>query len=195
MSLSLVTDATEEPVSLDELKSHLRLDIDDDDAYLAGCITAARHWVEGQTKRSILTKTYDYSIDYDWSWNGYSYRIDLPLNPVKSISGTSPEVFSITYVDVNGVTQTLAQSQYTLVNRQHHSYIVPAYDVEWPTVRCVPNAVTVRFQAGDGDNIPQELHRAIMILAGHFYEYRETSMDAPKAVEALISPFRKATFQ
>ena len=194
MALTLVTDSTEEPVSLDELKAHLRIDFADDDAYLAGCITAARSWVEGQTKRNILVKTWDYSIDYEWPWSGYSHRIDLPLNPVKSISGTSPEVFSITYVDIDGVSQTLAQSQYTLVNRQHHSYIVPAYDVEWPTVRCVPNAITVRFQAGDGDNIPQPLHRAMMILAGHFYEVRETAADAPMAVEALVSPYRKATF-
>jgi uncharacterized phiE125 gp8 family phage protein len=195
MALALVTDATEEPVSLDELKDHLRLDIDDDDAYLAGCVTAARQWVEGQTKRNILVKTWDYSIDYEWPWSGSSHRIELPLNPVKSIAGTSPEVFSITYVDTDGVSQTLAQSQYTLVNRSHHSYIVPAYDVEWPDVRCVPNAITVRFQSGDGDNIPQQLHRAIMVLAGYFYEVRETASNVPMAVESLISPWRKATFQ
>ena len=35
MALTLVTDSTEEPVSLDELKAHLRIDFADDDAYLA----------------------------------------------------------------------------------------------------------------------------------------------------------------
>jgi uncharacterized phiE125 gp8 family phage protein len=194
MALALVTDVTEEPVSLDEVKAHLRLDIDDDDAYLAGCVTAARYWVEGQTKRCILPQTWDYSIDYEWPIKGGIHRIDLPLNPVKSIGSASPEVFSISYVDSSGNTQTLAQSQYTLVNRVHGSYIVEAYNVEWPDVRCVPNCITVRFQAGDGDNIPQQLHRAIMILAGHFYEVRETAADVPAAIEALVSPYRKATF-
>lgn len=189
MALTLVTDVTEEPVSLDEEKAHLRLDTDDDDAYLAGCISAARIWVEGQTHRAILPQTWDYTIDYDWPQYGGYDRIVLPLRPVKAIAATSPEVFSITYVDSNGVTQTLAQSQYTLAKS---GYIVPAYNVTWPEVRCVPDAITVRFVAGDADNIPQELHRAIMILAGQYYEYRETGAGAPKAVEALISPYRRA---
>lgn len=190
MGLSLVTDVTEEPVSLDEAKAHLRLDTDDDDAYLAGCISAARIWVEGQTKRAILPQTWDYTIDGGWPYQDGFHRIVLPLNPVKSIAGTSPEVFSITYVDENGATQTLAQSQYTLVSRTHGSYIKPAYGITWPSVRDVPNAVTVRFVAGDADNIPQELHRAIMILACQYYEYRETGSGAPHAVEALVSTYR-----
>jgi len=194
MALTLVTDITEEPVSLDETKAHLRLDISDDDAYVADCITAARIWVEGQTKRAIMPQTWDYFIDYEWPYKFGAPRIDLPLNPVKSIAGTSPEVFAITYVDSSGSTQTLAASQYTLVSRAHHSYIVPAYGITWPEIRCVPNAVTVRFVAGDEDNIPQELHRAIMMLAGHYYEVRESGATAPEAVEALISTHRKATF-
>jgi uncharacterized phiE125 gp8 family phage protein len=190
MALTLVTDVTEEPVSLDEAKAHLRLDIDDDDAYLAGCITAARVWVEGQTKRCILPQTWDYTIDGGWPKRHGAHRIDLPLNPVKAVSGTSPEVFSITYVDDDGVSQTLAAANWTLVNRIHGSYIVPAYNISWPSVRNVPNAVTVRFVAGDFDNIPQPLHRAIMVLAAHYYENRESGGSAPRAVEALISPFR-----
>ena len=81
MGLALVTDVTEEPVSLDEQKAHLRLDTADDDAYLAGCITAARVWVEGQTKRAILPQTWDYTIDCGWPVEDGIYRINLPLNP------------------------------------------------------------------------------------------------------------------
>ena len=66
MALTLVTDVTDEPVSLEETKEHLRLDITADDAYVADCITAARVWVEGQTKRALMPKTYDYKIDYNW---------------------------------------------------------------------------------------------------------------------------------
>ena len=187
MALSLVTDVTSEPVSLDELKAHLRLDVDDDDAYLAGCVAAARTWVEGQTRRAIMPQTWDYIIDYGWPRSRGGYRIDLPMNPVTSVT-------SITYVDSSGAGQTLATSKYTVSARTNGSFIVPAYDQEWPDVRCVPSAVTVRFVAGDADEIPQELHRAIMVLAGHYYEFRETGIDAPKAVEALISPLRSVSF-
>lgn len=188
MALTLVTDVTDEPVSLEDEKEHLRLDITADDAYVADCITAARVFVEGQTKRCLMPQTYDYKIDYAWPYKYGGVRIDLPLNPVTSVT-------SITYVDSNGASQTLASNKYTLAARTHDSFIVPAYGVSLPDVRWVPNAITVRFVVGDSSNIPKELHRAVMILAGHYYEFRETGAKAPDAVEALISPFRKATFQ
>lgn len=187
MALTLVTDVTDEPVSLEETKEHLRLDITADDAYVADCITAARVWVEGQTKRALMPKTYDYKIDYNWPWKYGTRRIDFPLNPVTSVT-------SITYVDSNGASQTLASNQYTVAARAHDSYIVEAYDVDWPDVRSVPEAITVRFVVGDSSNVPDELRRAILFLAGHYYEFRESGKGAPEAVEALVSPFRKAYF-
>ncbi len=193
MALSLVTDVTAEPVTLDEQKLHLRIDTDDDDSYISSCIVAARHWIEGQTKRAIMDQTWDYGIDYAWPVKFGTHRIDFPLNPVAAQG--SPETISITYVDDDGASQTLATSQYTIAARRHGSYIVPAFNITWPSVRWVPDAITVQFVAGDSDNIPQELHRAVMILAGHYHEKRETAIEAPAAVEALISPFRKATFR
>ena len=192
MALTIFTDVTAEPVSVDDQKSHLRIDTDDDDAYIATCITAARQWIEGQTKRAIMDHTWDYGIDYCWPSKNGRRRIDFPLNPVTAQA--SPSTIVITYVDDNGAAQTLAQTQYTVSGRRHGSFIVPAFGVTWPSVRLVPDAVTVRFRAGDSDNIPQELHRAVLILAAHYYEIRETAADAPPAVEALISPFRAATF-
>lgn len=193
MALTIVTDVTEEPVTLDEQKAHLRLDTDDDDAYLSKCIIAARQWVEGQTKRAIMDQTWDLGIDYEWPCKYGVYRIDFPLNPIPTL--TSPSTIIISYVDSNGDTQTLAETQYTVATRTHHSFIVPAYDVTWPTVRCVPDAITVRFQAGDSDNIPRDLHQAVMMLAGHYYENRETGVKAPEAVESMISPYRRAVFR
>lgn len=195
MALSLVTAPVSEPVTLANQKLHLRIDTADDDTYIAICIKAARQWIEGQTKHVIMAQTWDYGIDYGWPTKYGFHRIDLPLNPVPA--QTSPSTVIITYVDDDGATQTLAQTQYILAGRLHGSYIVPAFDVTWPTVRNVPDAITVRFLAGSNTSptlIPQELHQAIMILAGHYYENRETAMDAPESVEALISPFRAANF-
>ncbi len=193
MALSLVTDVTSEPVTLDEQKGHLRVDSDDDDCYIATCITSAREWIEGQTKRAIMDQTWDYGIDWAWPVKHGHRRIDFPLNPV-AVQG-SPETISITYVDDGGVSQTLATSEYIISARRHGSFISPAFGVTWPAVRWVPDAITVRFVAGNSSDVPQELFRAVMILAGHYYENRETSVDAPMAVEALISPFRAVTFR
>ncbi len=191
MTLLSVTAPTEEPVTLDDQKAHIRLDTDDDDAYVQTCIAAARQWIEGQTHRAMMAQTWDYSIDYGWPVKAGSHRVDYPINPVAVES--SPRVDQITYVDSDGNSQTLAASQYTVVARTNGSYIVPAYGITWPAVRHVPNAITVRFAAGYS-TLPKELHRAVMILAGVYYETRETGADAPPAVEALISPFRSSAF-
>lgn len=191
MALSLVTEVTAETVSVDDQKVHLRLDSDADDAYVASCIKAARQWIQGQTKRVLMQQTWDYSIDFGWPTKYGLHRIDYPLNPVAVQA--SPIVDSVTYIDDDGASQTLAASQYTVVARTNNSYLVPAFDVIWPTVRRVPNAITVRFVAGYS-TVPEDLNRAVMILAGHYYETRETGEDAPEAVEALISPFRAANF-
>lgn len=187
MSLAIVTDVIEEPVSLDEIKAHLRLDINDDDAYVARCISDARSWVEGQTKRALMPQTLDYFIDYCWPLRNGRQHIQMPLNPLVSVT-------SISYVDTDGAIQTLASNQYSVQARRHNSFIVPAYDVTWPDVRSVPAAVTVRFVAGVSSEVPPELYRAIMILAGVYYESREAASSAPDAVEILISPYRKAAF-
>lgn len=196
MSLSLVTGPTGEPVTLTEVKAQLRLDVAEDDGFLAGCVLAAREWVEGQTKRVLMRSTWDYSIDEGWPFRRGMYRIDLPVNPVISVD-------SISYVDDTGATQTLSSSLYTAVCREDGSYVTVAYNKSLPTIRNVPDAITVRFTAGYVDDsvspqvnaVPWPLHRAICMLAGHFYENREAASqkvlaEVPFAVEALISPYR-----
>jgi uncharacterized phiE125 gp8 family phage protein len=191
MSLTLVTGPAQEPLTLEQAKAQLRLDVDTDDALIIDFIKTARQWGEGQIKRALITQTHDLNIDYNWPWKFGSPRIDFPINPVSSVT-------SITYVDLDGTSPqpTLAASQYTVVARRHGSYIVPAYNINWPSVRSVPNAITVRFVAGDTlANLPKQLERAVSLLVAHMYENRETVtakdlVEVPYAIESLISPFR-----
>ena len=187
MALTLVTGPTKEPLTLQQAKDHLRLDTDDDDLLVLDLIKAARTWVEGQTKRAIITQTWNYDIDYEWPFKFGTPRITLPLNPVASVT-------SISYLDSDGASQTLASNQYAVAARTHGSFIVPAYDVEWPTVRCMPSAITVRFVAGEA-SCPKPLERAIAILVTHMYENREVvdkgeRLDIPYTLESMISPYR-----
>ena len=88
---------------------------------------------------------------------------------------------------------SLSANQYIAVTRNHSSYITPAYGVDWPTVRNIPQAIRVRFVAGY-DSVPEPLKQAIAMLVTHWYENREPvgkAMDnIPMTVEALISPYR-----
>lgn len=188
MTLTLVTEPDGEPVTLEQIKSQTRLDIDDDDLWLRARIKAARQWVEGQTRRCFKQATYDHVIDWDWPYFMGCPRIDLPLNPVQSVT-------SITYVDGSSPNPTLAASQYTVAARTYGSFIVPAYGVTWPSVRDVPAAITVRFVAGDNDEIPEPIVAAMAMLIAHWYENRQAveakeMVPVPYGIESLLSPYR-----
>ena len=192
MALTLITDATQEPVTVSETKAYLRLDSDAEDQLVNVLIKAARQWIEGQTHRCLLAQTWDLDIDWDWPYSRTLAlpRIEFPVNPVSSVT-------SIVYEDGTSPKPTLASSQYTVLTRKYGSYIVPAYGITWPTVLAVPSAITVRFVAGESsvDNVPEALKLAIKMLAAHLYERRDLAMDKafveiPFGLEALLSPYR-----
>lgn len=200
MALNLVTGPVSEPVTLTEFKAHTRIDISDDDGLVAGYLLTAREMVEAQTRRKLMPQTWDYVIDYGWPYFGGVHQITLPVNPVISVT-------SITYTDNNGASQTLDASQYKAACRDSYSFIVPAYGVTWPDVRCDLGAVTVRFRAGYLDDSvspsvdapPWPLKQAILMLASHWYENRETVDprtlgSVPYGFESLISPYRIVRF-
>lgn len=81
----------EEPITLEEAKSHLRVDIEDDDNLILNLITAARQKAESILKRALITQTWIYYPD-DFPDKDY---IELPMPPLQSVS-------SVTYTDYNG---------------------------------------------------------------------------------------------
>ena len=188
MSLTLVTAPEQEPLTLEEAKAQLRLDFDEDDALVRRLIIAARMWVEGQTKKALMTQTWDQTIDWCWPVKFGLPWIEFEKNPVTSVT-------SITYQSGASPQPTLNATQYTVVSREHSSYIAPAYGVSWPTPLSVPEAVTVRFIAGYTD-VPEPLKHAVAMLVAHWYEQREVVVTGtivatiPMGVEALISPYR-----
>lgn len=185
MSLTLVTGPATEPVTLAEVKEQIRLDIDEDDALLRRLMISARVWVEGQTKRALVSQTWDQKIDYDWPYRAWIPHIRFEKNPVQSVT-------SITYQTGASPSPSLSASDYIAVTREHGSYVAPAYGVTWPTVRTIPEAITVRFVAGY-TSVPEPLKHAIMLLVAHWYENREvmgSEAEVPYAVEAMISPYR-----
>ena len=58
--LKLITAPAEEPVSLTEAKTHLRVDTSADDTYIARLITSARaHVEEAILHRPLITQTWE----------------------------------------------------------------------------------------------------------------------------------------
>jgi len=204
-SLALVTAPAGEPLTLVRVRSHLRLDAtgspathpDDDD--LNAFITAARERVEGRNgylRRALVSQIWDYKLDDFPSARG---SIRIPLPPLISVG-------SISYVDSDGVSQTLAASVYDVDTAPAPGEIHLAWNQTWPSARNQKNAVTVRFTAGYavtnspvsdyGENVPKPILQAMLLMIGDWYNNREETVvgsitsQIPMGVKALLSPYR-----
>lgn len=183
---------TDEPVSLEELKDHCRVDLDEDDDVLLSLEQMARESLETETGRQFLTATYVMALDTfpgARHWSGsWSCRdgIRVPRPPLQSVT-------SITYTDTAGETQTLATSVYGVdaYSEPGRIYLKPSQS--WPSTYDVPNAVLVTFVAGwvDTTKMPQGLKQAIKLWVADAYENREASTEKslteiPLGVQRLV---------
>lgn len=164
-SLAVETPPAEEPVGLDELKRALRIDGDDEDAYLDGLLVAAREVVEAETGRATVLTEYRLTAD------GFGRELRLPRTPVVEVTGVS-------YYDYAGTLRTLDGSGYALLAGDHMraGRLVAAYQTAWPQVRGFRDDVVVTFTAGyaDAASVPAALKRQITMLAGFWYERPES---------------------
>lgn len=174
-----------EPVHLDEVRDHLRVDITDDDTLIEALITAAREYVEQASRRALVTQTWRYNLDQFPAAD----EIELPRPPLKSVT-------SITYRDSDGTTHTLASSVYEVDTDSQPGRVRLAYGEDWPSdTLAETNPVRITFVAGygDADDVPKRWKQAILLLVGHWYENREAVMvgsiprEIPFAVESLIN--------
>lgn len=110
-----------------------------DDMLLGLLITSARTAAESRTRRALLPQTWDLVLDRFPAW-----ELSVPKAPLQSIT-------SITYVDTNGVTQTMDPADYRVDAKSEPGRITPAFGKVWPIARWQTGAVTIRFVCGYAD--------------------------------------------
>lgn len=169
MRLSLVTEPAGEALTLDEVRTHLKLDQHDDDAYALALAAAVREAFESETGRQLVTATWRATLDC------------FPVSPHEPIRLPKPPLASVTsieYVDAAGATQTWDPSEYRVEKFSgplaQRGMVYPAPGHEWPVTLAVPGAVTITFVAGTDPSLIPEAHRAVLLAwLGDLYENRE----------------------
>ncbi|MGH9505048.1 MAG: head-tail connector protein [Terriglobales bacterium] len=213
---TIETQPTSEPVSLDEAKNFLRVDITDDDDFISLMITAARESCEAFCNRSFATKGYLQTLDafpyfadsqtnqgayppsyysspnYSTLWN-YSQMIKLFAPPAIAVQ-------SIEYIKPDGTTGTLAQNtDFVLDNVNEPARIFPMPGGIWPPCQYLPNAVRIHFTAGYGGDgnqaLPVRCKIAMLQLLANWYENREAAMqgnygELPNHIQMLLYSMR-----
>ncbi|WP_165073314.1 head-tail connector protein [Paludisphaera rhizosphaerae] len=171
------------PVTLTEVKTHVRmpLDLDDDDALIMSYVASATKYVERRCAQRFVTQTLRTTFE---GWTPRIKSVYLPWAPVASVvrmanvvDGSEVDVDLDAYGVTLGVPGAIARRVFG----------------------CVPvDAVVVDYVVGYGlaASVPAEVKLPVMILAGHWYARREPVItgtivsECPMHVNDLIGGLR-----
>jgi uncharacterized phiE125 gp8 family phage protein len=161
-----------EPIHLDEMKLHLRLEstFTADDTLVTSLIKTAREHCETKTQRQLIAATWKLYLDeFPCCYDAVRYAPTNAMYGEPIRLGHSPlmGVDSISYVDTNGATQTLATSVYSVDKNTEPARIVLAYNQVWPPTRPQMNAVTITYVAGFAT--PYTISSNDMVVSGGSY--------------------------
>lgn len=180
------------PVTLQEVKQHLRLVAGDEiytdeDGILTIYLNAAVTHLDGESgwlNRAIVAQTWSQQFDR------FERALLLGLSPISSIT-------SVAYLDAVGVSQAVAADQYALINQVSAPELRFIDDYDCPIVQADEPVLTVTFVGGFGDaaEVPAAIKAAILLMVGDMYRFRsakiENAMIENRTVRMLLDPYRR----
>lgn len=182
------------PVSLADMKRHLRVDHTDDDEMIAALLTAATVYFDGWS--GILGRCL---VEQTWrqDFPCFTTYLRLPLAPALSIE-------DVVYFDGGNVRQTLDDSIFALLSDERGPYVGLKPSQSWPASYSRRDAVSVTFKAGyptipaDGDvpaqsAVPDSIKLAIIMHVKSNYDPLDSAtLDSyNRSIAALIAPHRR----
>ncbi|WP_019906441.1 head-tail connector protein [Methylobacterium sp. 77] len=172
-----------EPVTLAEMRRHLRLDPDmtAEDALVESLIASARAMVELATRRVLAPGRYRMMLTA-WPADGF---VPLPLSPLVALASAGS-------VDATGTVTAFASG---LVRLGADTVEAPGLVVSPAIPSLAQAAALIEVDAGHGGAgppVPPGLTQAIRLIAAHGFEHRgDLPVTLPPMVEALIAPHRR----
>ncbi|MGC1495657.1 MAG: head-tail connector protein [Sulfitobacter sp.] len=189
MMLIEETTVPDAALPVDAFKAHLRLGSgfgqdDVQDAVLKSFLRAAMATIEARTGKVLISRSFSWSLTF---WRDASAQV-LPVAPVGAVT-------RVALVARDGAASDVDASVYWLER-----------DAQRPRLRSsgsalpgIPSAgaVLIEFDAGYGaawGDLPSDLSQAVLMLAAHYYEFRDDTGQAdgsmPFGVSSLIERFK-----
>lgn len=179
MALTRIAAPAVTPLTLAEVKKHLRVSHSNDDDLITIYLKAATDYIDGEwgfLGRAIVTQTWMLTID-----EFPDGAIRIPLPPLQSVT-------SVIYDDADGVAQVVSSADYYVDTASEQGWVVPIANVPWPTTLAAANAVRIEYVAGyppstDSPpdltaNIPFNIKAGILLLTANLMEHREENIAA-----------------
>jgi len=167
MQLLLKTPPSQEPVTLEEVKSYLRLPSDQEESFLKNLIATARAYVERMIGRSLLKQKWLMHIKPPYpsssplvKWEGKTLEIDLPYPPLLEIESIK-------------------------TNQKEHPFTVAENKVRLSSLLW-DKEISIIYWAGYGetvDALPPDLKMAVLMAARFFYDDQKVDL-------SMLRPFK-----
>ena len=180
------------PVSLAEVRRQLRIEHEDDDLLLVRLINVATAYTDvmGALGHAMISQKWG-----QWVTNTPEQSVKLTLGPVISVD-------AVKYYDTDGNLQTDTLSNYEIYGTQFAKTIGPKEGFNWPVAEDRSDAIRIEYTIGYGtsaSDVPDTLRHAMMMLIGHWYENRETTMmdelsNIPYGFDALMDMHRRCWY-
>lgn len=165
----VTTQPTHEPVTLEEVKTFLRVSHGGDDALLTTTIKAARLWLEDYQGRAFITQTRTVTAD-GWPLNCRG-EIDLFRAPVASIT-------SITYRDTGDTSTVWSSSYYQVDAYGLPPRVLPKVNQTYPALYDRYDAVVIVYVAGQvTDDVPRSIKEALKRVVRAMYSGCDPASD------------------
>lgn len=140
MALKIISQPAQEPMTLSEVKLHLRIDTDEEDTLIAAHILAARQYCEQHQNRAYAQQTIELTLD-DWPSYG-GEPIEIPRPPLISVE-------TVKYFGTDNAEYIWDPALYFVDTDSEPGRICPAYSEIYPALQLRPiNGVKIRYMAG-----------------------------------------------
>lgn len=186
MTRALITPPAGLPVSLADLKAHLRIETGDEDDFLTSLLSAATSHVEAVTGKALLAQGWRIYLDA------------FPPNCIVELAqGPLISLDAVTVYDEVGQPVVIDTQNYD-VDRHSEPARLRFREVANPSR--VFNGIEIDITIGYGEagtDVPGQLLRAVMVLCAHWHAVRGAAEEAavfgsiPKGLDALLAPFRQ----
>lgn len=167
MRQELVAGPGEEPISLADVKNHLRVDISDDDELIMAYMLTARRSCEVIANKKFVSQTWD--LWADGFVGSTVWTLPRSMSPLQAVT-------YIKYWPEGQTAVTFDSSNYEVDEKSQPARIVLKRESTWPgDILREVNGVNIRVVVGFGDDadVPEEIKQAIKLTVGQYYENRE----------------------
>ena len=186
MAWKVTTAPVNEPWTLAEVKSYLKIDDSNEDTMLSTLIKSARMVAESYLNQGLITQTITEKLD-----RLSNPTIYLSVSPVLAVS-------SFQYANSENTTATFAATDYVVDTFSKPARLNLGYGKTWPTLYGNINDVTITYTVGYGTEssaVPFQIRQAILLMVADTYENRQDYVKRlPTASQYLLDQYRVQYF-